>query len=211
MPAELPLVPSAMALALSALLSFLPVRRWNVLWHRAAVACVAVGSVIPLLLDPLVDPARSAGRALWQWSAVGGPLIQASYEVDGLAAVAVSLVIAFAGAAIATAGRLERRHPALGALSLAVGLVGIAVVVTDDLVAAIVALAVLAALTVLGLFAVSPAAATARAAGYLAIGLQAWILAALLLSQRGSATCSRRRRWRDDCSEAPQWLQARKI
>lgn len=186
MPAELPLVPSAMALASSALLFFVPGR--GRLAHGLATALVVVGASLPIVLDPLVDPARAAGRALWQWSAVGGPTVQASYLLDALSAVALALVVAFAGAAMATAARAERRHPALAALLLGIGLVTIALVVTDDLVAAIVVLAVLGALTVLALFAVAPAAATARAAGYLSIGLQAWVLAALLVSRSGSPT-----------------------
>jgi hypothetical protein len=186
MPAELPLVPSAMALAFSALLFFLPAR--SQLAHRAGALLVLIGSAIPIALDPLIDPTHASGRALWEWSAVGGPTIQASYEVDALAAVALSLTVAFAGAALATAGRTERRHPALAALVLALGLVTIAVVVTNDLVAAVVVLAVVGILTVLALFAVAPAPATARAAGYLSMGLQAWMLAALLVSRHGSPT-----------------------
>lgn len=156
--------------------------------HRSAIALVVMGAVLPIALDPLVDPARATGRALWHWSAVGGPTIQASYRLDALSAVSLALVLLFAGAAMATASRMDRRHPALAALILAIGLVGIALVITDDLVAAIVVLGVLALITMLALFAVAPVAATARAAGYLALGLQAWVLAALLMSRSGSAT-----------------------
>lgn len=175
-----------MALAISALLFFLP--RRGPAPHRLAMVFVVLGAALPVALDPLIDPARATGRALWQWSAVGGPSIQASYRLDGLSAVTLALTVAFTGAALATAGRAERRHPALAALVLAIGLVTIALVVTADLVAAIVVLAVLAALTVLALFAVAPASATARVAAYLSIGLQAWVLAALLVSRSGSPT-----------------------
>ncbi|MEK6620636.1 MAG: hypothetical protein AABZ26_06670, partial [Chloroflexota bacterium] len=137
---------------------------------------------------PRVDPARSAGRALWEWSAVGGPTIQAAYRVDGLGAIAVAVCIAYAGAALATAARADDRHPALPAVILALGLVSVALVVTDDLIAATVPLGVLASLSVLALLAVAPPAATARAAAFMAIGLQAWVLAALLISRRGSAS-----------------------
>ncbi|MDE3112356.1 MAG: hypothetical protein KGK34_05370 [Chloroflexota bacterium] len=184
MPAELPLVPSAIALAVGGLVLFLP-ERVRVA-RRVGIALLALGSVLPVALDPFVDPTRAAGRALWEWSAIGGPTVQASYEVDPLAAIALALTIAFTGAALATAQRMPRRHPALAASILAVGLVTIALVVTDDLVAATVVLAVVAALTVVALLAVAPAAATARAGGYLAVGLQAWILAALLISSHGS-------------------------
>ncbi len=185
MPAELPLLPSAIALAAGGLVIFLPDR---VRWARGiGVAVVVLGSVLPVALYPLVDPTRATGRALWEWSAIGGPAVQASYDVDPLAAIALALTVAYAGAALATARRLPRRHPALAGLILAVGLVTIALVVTDDLVAATVVLAVVAAFTVLALLAVAPAAAMARAGGYLAVGLQAWILAALLISSHGSA------------------------
>lgn len=183
MPAELPLVPSATALAISALLFFFP--RPTALAHRIGALFVIVGSALPLALDPLIDPTRASGRALWEWSAVGGPTIQASYRLDALAAIGLALAVAAAGAALANAGRSDRRHPALAALILAIGLITLALIVTDDLVAAIVVLAIVGSVTVLGLFAVAPAAATARAAGYISVGLQAWVLAALLISRNG--------------------------
>lgn len=174
-----------MTLAIGALVIFLPA---GLRWARTVgVAVFALGTALPIVLGPFIDPTRATGRALWQWSAIGGPSVRASYDVDPLASVALSLTVAFTGAAFATAARIPRRHPALGGLVLAIGLVTIALVVTDDLVAAIVVLAVVAALTILALLAVAPAAATARAAGYLAIGLQAWVLAALLVSRQGSA------------------------
>jgi hypothetical protein len=175
-----------MALAFSALLFFLPGGRGAS--HRLGALFVVAGSAVPIVLAPLIDPSRAGGRALWEWSAVGGPRIEASYQLDALAAIALSLAVAFAGSALATVGRTERRHPALPALILALGLVTIALVVTNDLVAAIVVLAVLAILTVLALFAVATVPATARAAAYLAVGLQAWVLAALLISRHGSPT-----------------------
>jgi len=175
-----------MALAISALSFFFP--RGGRLSHRIGVALVAIGCALPIALDRFIDPARSSGRALWEWSAVGGPTIQASYRFDDLAAVAIALTVAFTGAALAVAGRSERRHPALAALILALGLVSIALVITDDLVAAIVVLAVVAIITGLALFAVAPGAATGRAAGYLSVGIQAWVLAALLISRQGSPT-----------------------
>src|SRR3989304_2228995 len=205
MPAELPLVPSAVALAISGLLFSLQRRgTWS---HLLGTLLVVTGAALPGALQQRVDPEHPEGRALWEWSpgggpttqgpdrvdpparaAGGGPTIEASYRVDALAAVVDALVVAFAGAALATAARSERRHPALPALVLALGLVGVATVVTVDLVAAIVVLAVMSAFTVLALLAVAPAGATARAAAYLAVGLQAWVLAALLVSRHGSAS-----------------------
>src|SRR3989338_3634764 len=157
MPAELPLVPSAVALAISRLLFSLQRRgTWS---HLLGTFLVVTGAALPVALQQRVDPEHPEGRALWEWSAVGGPTIEASYRVDALAALVVAL-----------------------------GLVGMATVVTVDLVAAIVVLAVMSAFTVLALLAVAPAGATARTAAYLAVGLQAWILAALLVSRHGSAS-----------------------
>lgn len=185
MPAELPLVLSAIVLAASGLVLLLPARvRAR---QPAGIALVALATLLPIVLDPLVDPTRSTGRALWQWSALGGPTVQASYSLDPLAATTSALTIAFTGAAFANASRVTRRHPALQGLILAVGLVTIALVVTSDLVAAIVVLSAVSALTVLTLLAFAPAAATARAAAYLALGVQAWVLSALLISRHGSA------------------------
>lgn len=151
------------------------------------MALVALGAFLPIALGGLVDE-RVIGRALWQWSAVGGPTIQAAYRLDPLSKVALALTVLYSGAAMARASRMDRRHPALASLTLAIGLVTIALVVTDDLVAATVVLAVLGAMTTLALFAVAPASATARAAAYLSLGLQAWVLAALLMSRSGSPT-----------------------
>ena len=175
-----------MALAISALFFFHP--RAGRLTQAVGVAFVALGCALPLGSQPFIDPSRSGGRALWEWSAVGGPTVQASYRVDDLAAIAIALTVAFTGASLALAGRTDRRHPALAALVLALGLVSIALVITVDLVAAIVVLAVVAIITGLALFAVAPVAATARAVGYLSLGIQAWVLAALLISREGSPT-----------------------
>jgi hypothetical protein len=175
-----------MALAIGALALFFP--RGGRAAHGIGVAIVALACVLPIALHPLIDPARSGGRALWEWSAVGGPSVQASYHFDDLAAIAMALAIAFTGASLALAARTERRHPALAALILAIGLVSIALVITDDLVAAIVVLAAVAILTGSAMLAVAPVAATARAVGYLSLGIQAWVLAALLVSRQGSPT-----------------------
>src|SRR3989338_6425162 len=119
MPAELPLVPSAVALAISGLLFSLQRRgTWS---HLLGTLLVVTCAALPVALQQRVDPEHPEGRALWEWSAVGGPTIEASCRVGALAAVAVALVVAFAGAALATAARSERRHPALPALGLARG------------------------------------------------------------------------------------------
>src|SRR3990170_4925077 len=82
MPAELPLVPSAVALAFSGL--FFLLRRRGTWSHLLGTLLVLTGAAIPLALHRYVDPARSGGRALWEWSAVGGPAIEASYKIDAI-------------------------------------------------------------------------------------------------------------------------------
>ena len=186
MPAELPLIVSAAALATSALIFFSP--RAGRGYHVVATALVVVAAALPLVLQPFVDPSRAAGRALWEWSAVGGPSVEAAYRVDGLSAFAIAMAVAYSGAALALTARVERRHPALAALVCALAFMSIALVVTDDLVAATVVLAIVAMLTSLALLAVAPVAATARATAYLSLGVQCWALAALLISRQGSPT-----------------------
>jgi len=60
--------------------------------------------------------------------------------------------------------------------------------VTEDLIAGTVVLGVLAAITVLAGLAVAPLPATTRLAAYLAVGIQFFVLAALLLSRFGGAS-----------------------
>jgi hypothetical protein len=188
--AEIPLVCSAAALCVVALLLALHERSGR---RRSWIALIAFGSgiaavAVPLLLAPFVDPRRVAGQALWEWSAGGGPTIQASYRFDGVAAIGVSVGTAYAMAALFGARRMTRRHPLLPGALLAMGLVFIALAVTEDLIAASVVLGVLAALTVLGTVAVAPLPATTRVTAYLAVGIEFFVLAALLLSRSGGAS-----------------------
>src|SRR5205823_8348889 len=60
-----------------------------------------------------------------------------------------------------------------------------AVVVTNDLVAAVVALAVLAALTAFATLLVAPAPSAMRLAAYLTAGLQGFVVGALLVARQG--------------------------
>jgi hypothetical protein len=64
----------------------------------------------------------------------------------------------------------------------------IAVVVTVDLVAATVAIAVLAAVTAFGMLLVAPARSAMRIAAYFAIGIQGFVVAALLIARQGGAS-----------------------
>jgi len=182
--AELPLIASAAALALAGLLLATRSRYARPPAIVAAIfACVA-----PLVLATLIDPANAAGRALWEWSAAGGPTVRASYRFDGIAAIGVAVGAAYAAAGLFGAARAARRHPLLPSAILALGLVFFALAVTEDLIAGTVVLGVLAAITVLAALAVAPLPATSRLAAYLAVGIQFFVLAALLLSRFGGAS-----------------------
>ena len=184
--AELPLICSAAALALVALSLFVtPGAR---IARAAAIVFAIAAMVAPLLLATLIDPVRAAGRALWEWSAAGGPTVQASYRFDGIAAIAVAVGAAYTAAGLFGAARATRRHPLLPSAVLAIGLVFFGLAVTEDLVAGTVVLGVLAAITILAALAVAPLPATTRLAAYLAVGIQFFVLAALLISRHGGAS-----------------------
>ena len=188
--AEVPLVCSAAALCVVAVLLALQERtgrRWS--WITlVALAAGVVAVAAPLVAAQLVDLSRAGGHALWEWSAAGGPTVQASYRFDGLATIGVAVGSAYTVAALFGARRMTRRHPLLPGALLAMGLVFIALAVTEDLIAACVVLGVLGALTVLGAVAVAPLPATTRVAAYLAVGIEFFVLAALLVSRSGGAS-----------------------
>jgi len=182
--AELPLICSAAALALVALL--LSVGRNVRLAAGVAIAIAVAAAIIPLALAAVIDPARAAGRALWEWSAVGGPTTQASYRFDGIAAVGVAVGAAYAAAGLFGAARAGRRHPLLPSAVLGIALTFFALAVTEDLIAGTVVLGVLASVTILATLAVAPLPASMRLAAYLAVGVQFFVLAALLLARFGA-------------------------
>ena len=153
-----------------------------------AGASAVVAVIAPLVLATAIDPARAAGRALWEWSAAGGPTVQASYRFDGVAAIGVAVGAAYATAGLFGAARATRRHPLLPGAVLALGLVFFALAVTEDLIAGTVVLGVLAWITILAALAVAPLPATTRLAAFLAVGVQFFVLAALLLSRYGGAS-----------------------
>lgn len=183
---ELPLVCAALALALVAILRVLPWREHPTVL-AATIGLGAIGALAPIIAYPFVPLADVAGRALWEWSAAGGPTIQASYRLDGIGAIGAGLVTAYAVASLIAATRGER-SPVLAPLILASGLTTIALAVSDDLIAASVLLGVLAAFTSAAVFIVAPPPAAARVAAYLAVGLQGFVLAALLVSRFGGAS-----------------------
>src|SRR6266545_1139164 len=185
--AELILFVVALSLAALAFAFVMPRTkfRWRV---PLAAACCAIAGLAPLLMYVVLEPERAAGRALWEWSAVGGPTIQASYRLDGLAAIGVAIGGLYVAAALVATTRVSARHQLLRPVILLNGLVFITVAVTDDLIADIVVLGAIAALTSFIAVLVSPAAAVARITGYLAGGVQAFVVGALLVSRFGGAS-----------------------
>jgi len=177
----------ALALAIGAIVYALPSR-----FVRArapiTIACCAIASLAPLVFFPFASAQQVRGAALWEWSAVGGPTIQASYRLDGLAALAIAIgALLFAAALLATA-RVTARHQLLRPAILLNAFVFITLAVTDDLIAAIVVLGALAALTSFIALLVSPPPAAARLVAYLAAGVQGFVMSALLLSRFGGAS-----------------------
>src|SRR6266545_3545311 len=185
--AELILFVVALSLAALAFAFVMPRTkfRWRV---PLAAACCAIAGLAPLLMYVVLEPERAAGRALWEWSAVGGPTIQASYRLDGLAAIGVAIGGLYVAAALVATTRVSARHQLLRPVILLNGLVFITLAVTDDLITDIVVLGALAALTSFIAVLVSPAAAVARITGYLAGGVQAFVVGALLVSRFGGAS-----------------------
>src|SRR5262245_40119112 len=102
----------AIALALIAIASILSGRltRWRT--PVAAIAC-GLSGLAPALLFPFLAPASVEGTALWEWSAVGGPTIQASYRLDGLAAAGLAIGALYGAAALISATRVPSRSSLL--------------------------------------------------------------------------------------------------
>ena len=140
-----------------------------------------------MLLFPFLRPENAQGVALWAWSAVGGPTIQASYRLDGLATAGLAIGVLY-GAAALVATRVVSRSELLRPALLLNTFIFIALAVTDDLVADIVVLGALAADTIFIALLVSPATSVARVTAYLAAGVQAFIVGALLLTRFGGGS-----------------------
>jgi hypothetical protein len=185
--AEVILFVAALSLVALALAFVVPRSRsrWRIPF---AAACCAVSGLAPLVMYAALDPSGQRGGRFWEWSAVGGPTIQASYRLDGLAAIGIAVGSLYIGAALVAATRVSARHQVLRPVILLNGLVFIALAVIDDVVFAIVVLGALAALTSFIAVLVSPAAAVARIAGYLAAGVQGFVVGALLVSRFGGAS-----------------------
>ncbi|HYK97071.1 MAG TPA: hypothetical protein VEU77_01635 [Candidatus Acidoferrales bacterium] len=184
---ELALVLVAIALTLITIASVLSPRLARLRSPLAAVGCAMAG-LAPLLSYPFVDPARADGRALWEWSAAGGPTIQASYRFDGLAAIGLAIGVLYGGAALIATTRVSSRSSILRPALLLNAFILMTLTVTDDLVAVTVVLGALAANTIFVSLLVSPPAAVARVTAYLAGGVQAFVVAALLVTRFGGAS-----------------------
>ncbi|MEK7863228.1 MAG: hypothetical protein AAB295_08195, partial [Chloroflexota bacterium] len=177
----------AVAFIFIAVASALPRRlsRWRA--PIAAFAC-AVAGLGPLLSYPFIDPSGARGAALWEWSAVGGPTIQASYRLDGLAVVGLTIGVLYGAAALIATTRVSARSTLLRPALLVNAFIVMTLAVVDDLVAVTVALGALAVSTIFVALLVSPAPAVARVTAYLAAGVQAFVVAALLVTRFGGAS-----------------------
>ena len=184
---ELVIVIVAVALALIAITSILPRRaaRWGT--PLATLGCLMAG-LGPVLLFPYLPMERAHGTALWEWSAVGGPTIQASYVLDGLAVIGLAVGGLYCGAALIATTRVPSRSSLLRPALLVNAFILMDVAVTEDMVATTVALGALAAMTIFIALLVSPAAAVARVTAYLAAGVQAFVVSDLLITRFGSAS-----------------------
>ena len=173
------LVSSIIGLALGATVVLI-----RVLPPWIAIALVTVFAIGPLAVVGRTELGHTAGRTLWEWAAVGGATVQASYHIDPLAVTAAAAVaVATAVAMVASRGAGGPIAPALLAL-LGIALIALCAV-TDVVVAAIVAGAS-AALAVAAALFVAPQAAAARLAALLALGVQSLIASALLLARAGA-------------------------
>ncbi len=184
---ELVLVLVGVVLALIAIASVFSGRlaRWRTPF--VAVGCLMAG-LAPLLLYTFIDPTLAQGIALWEWSAVGGPTIQASYRLDGLGALGLAIAVLYGGAALVATTRVTSRSVLLRPALLLNVFVLVTLVVTDDLIADTVVLGALAAITMFIALLVSPPSAVARITAYLAAGVQAFVVAGLLVTRFGAAS-----------------------
>ena len=119
---------------------------------------------------------------------MGGPTIQASYRLDGLATAGLAIGALYGGAALIATTRVSSRSSLLRPALLLNAFILMTVAVTDDLVAVTVVLGALAATTIFVALLVSPAPAVARVTAYLAAGVQAFVVAGLLITRFGGAS-----------------------
>jgi hypothetical protein len=185
--AEVVIALVAFALALIAIASFLSVRLARLRTPLAALGCLMAG-LGPVLLFPYLSIDSAHATALWEWSAVGGPTIQASYRLDGLGAVGLAIGALYTAAALIATTRIPSRSFLLRPALLVNGFILMTAAVTDDVVGVTVVLGALAATTIFVALLVSPPAAVARVTAYLAAGVQAFVVADLLITRFGGAS-----------------------
>ena len=149
-------------------------------------AGIAVFAFGPLALISRTELGHTTGRALWEWSAVGGATVQASYHIDPLAVIAAAVIAVSTGVGVSSAARSAGAFPAAFLAILGMVLVAF-VAVTDAVIASMVAGAAAALAVAVALF-VAPQDVAARLGAFLALGLQAFIAAALLLARAGVAS-----------------------
>ena len=176
------LVSSIVGVALAAIVALLRGR----LPREIAIAIVTVFAVGPLAAVGRTELGQDTGRALWEWSAVGGAVVQAAYHIDPLAVTAATVVAIATGIALVASSRVAGVF--VPALLAALALVLIALVATTDVVVAALVAGTAAALAVAAALFVAPVGAAARLAALLAIGVECFIAAALLLARSGVAS-----------------------
>lgn len=154
----------------------------------SALVLVVVSAFLPILLYDRTDVGQTIGRSLWEWTAAGGPKVQAAYHVDALALVAAAIVALATGATIHRVARLPEARPLAIVLIALDGIALVALVAMTDVVAAIIVAGMAAAIAVAVALFVATASAAARLAALLALGLQSFTAAALLLASYGIAT-----------------------
>ncbi len=154
-------------------------------WLDLAIATVFAS--VPLAAFARTPSEQSTARTMGEWSAAGGPVVQAAYQVDALALVGAAVVAIITGAALHGVARVSTAAPLLRALIAIDGIALVVLVSVTDVVFGVLlagGVAVLAVAT--ALFVATPAAA-ARLAALLAMGVEALSAAALLLARHGIA------------------------
>jgi hypothetical protein len=183
-PSEAVFALTAFALAVSAM--FLLGMRPTRLVSRLALGIASLGGLLPVALLGRLDEMDTSRRALWEWSAVGGPVMQAAYHADALAGVGATAAVLVCGAGAVIAAREERRL--LAALLIMNGLAVLTLTTTTDLVFSVIVASVVASLTAAAAIVAGPAPAAARLTALLAFGVQAFVGVALVVNRFGINT-----------------------
>lgn len=181
---ELLLIVPAIGIAIATLALVAPSGRAR----APAFALAGLLGIAPLISLARPEAGRATGRALWEWSTIGGPLVHAAYHVDPLAVIGAVVVALVSIAALRLAAAEAGRHPALPALILAQGLALLALVSVTDIVAAALVAGIVASFTAAIGFLVARPPSAARLTALLALGVQSFTATALLVGRFGIAT-----------------------